>query len=256
MSDCCRDLSNLRCPTVNKYWALCSVCHTLYAPSIIDGSPAAWERVTNTDVIESYAGWIEADGDRAYLEAWPEHGHSPANGSASDSGRVLRGASRGDARQQTLGGVMDGTIAVTKEVAAVTCGHWSWRDDGPCRNPHGYERRIFVEITGPVSTRDERGWLFGFGAFRGLRALCEDTWDHALLIAEDDPALDDMTRVASKFGWRLVICDPTIEGMALTVHQLASRFLELREGVTVTAVTVAESDRNRITYRPQAAGGG
>ncbi|MFQ5569962.1 MAG: 6-pyruvoyl tetrahydropterin synthase family protein [Rhodothermales bacterium] len=85
--------------------------------------------------------------------------------------------------------------------------------EGLCRNLHGHSYRMFVELEGDV---DPRGMLLDFKHLKRALQPLIDTWDHALLVAEDDAVL---RRVARETGWKHVVLpfDTTAENLSLYV---------------------------------------
>ena len=76
-----------------------------------------------------------------------------------------------------------------KRIGPISTGHRQYKDDGHCRWIHGYGR--YVEFTFACNERDERGWVMDFGNLRSVKKWLEDEWDHRLLIANDDPLIDE-----------------------------------------------------------------
>ena len=62
-----------------------------------------------------------------------------------------------------------------------------WRAESHCRYIHGYS--LQVKVTFSSDTIDERNWVVDFGSLKSFKGWLEDTFDHKLLVAEDDPAL-------------------------------------------------------------------
>lgn len=63
-----------------------------------------------------------------------------------------------------------------------------WRAKSHCRFFHGYP--LSFKLTFGADTLDENNWVLDFGGLKPVKAwLCEN-FDHRLLVAEDDPALD------------------------------------------------------------------
>lgn len=63
-----------------------------------------------------------------------------------------------------------------------------WRAESHCRFIHGYALAIKIEFE--ADQLDVRNWVVDFGSLKSLKGLLEDTFDHKLLVAEDDPALE------------------------------------------------------------------
>lgn len=67
----------------------------------------------------------------------------------------------------------------------LSCAFRQWRAESHCRLLHGYALKIHLEF---ASTElDVRNWVVDFGGLKSLKGMFEDTFDHKLLVAEDDP---------------------------------------------------------------------
>ena len=64
------------------------------------------------------------------------------------------------------------------------------RAESHCRLIHGYA--LAIRIVFAASELDVRGWVVDFGSLKSLRQRIEDTFDHKLLVAEDDPMKDQL----------------------------------------------------------------
>lgn len=62
-----------------------------------------------------------------------------------------------------------------------------WRADSHCRLLHGYA--LEIKLTFETDDLDVRNWCVDFGSLKSFKQLLEDTFDHKLLVAEDDPHL-------------------------------------------------------------------
>ena len=68
-----------------------------------------------------------------------------------------------------------------------SCAFRQWRAESHCRFIHGYA--LGFKFTFAAELLDVRGWVVDFGGLKPLRTILEDTFDHKLLVAEDDPAI-------------------------------------------------------------------
>lgn len=59
------------------------------------------------------------------------------------------------------------------------------RADSHCHLLHGYA--LAVKFVFASNELDVRNWVVDFGSLRTLKGMLEDTFDHTLLVAEDDP---------------------------------------------------------------------
>lgn len=72
----------------------------------------------------------------------------------------------------------------------LSCCFRQWRAESHCHYLHGYALK--VTLTFETEELDIRNWAVDFGSLKSLKGWLEDTFDHKLLVAEDDPALDDL----------------------------------------------------------------
>lgn len=63
-----------------------------------------------------------------------------------------------------------------------------WRADSHCRFIHGYALAFRFEFE--ADDLDERNWVVDFGGLKGLKSMLEDTFDHKLIVAKDDPEIE------------------------------------------------------------------
>jgi 6-pyruvoyltetrahydropterin/6-carboxytetrahydropterin synthase len=69
-----------------------------------------------------------------------------------------------------------------------------WRADSHCRFLHGYA--LSFKFVFEADTLDDRNWVTDFGGLKPLKQWLCDTFDHKLVIAEDDPQLDMLASLA------------------------------------------------------------
>lgn len=78
----------------------------------------------------------------------------------------------------------------------LSCAFRQWRADSHCKLIHGYA--LAFKFTFESDTLDVRNWVVDFGGLKSLKGMLEDTFDHTLLVASDDPKKDvilDLDRV-------------------------------------------------------------
>jgi 6-pyruvoyltetrahydropterin/6-carboxytetrahydropterin synthase len=69
----------------------------------------------------------------------------------------------------------------------LSCCFRQWRAESHCRFLHGYA--LEVKLTFSCTELDDRNWTVDFGSLKSFKGWLEDTFDHKLLVAEDDPML-------------------------------------------------------------------
>lgn len=75
-----------------------------------------------------------------------------------------------------------------------SCAFRQWRAQSHCRFIHGYALGFRFEFE--AQQLDTCGWVVDFGGLKSLKALLESTFDHKLLVAEDDPWLPKLKELA------------------------------------------------------------
>ena len=69
----------------------------------------------------------------------------------------------------------------------LSCAFRQWRADSHCRFLHGYA--LAFEFVFESDELDIRNWVVDFGSLKSLKQTLDDTFDHTVLVAEDDPML-------------------------------------------------------------------
>jgi 6-pyruvoyltetrahydropterin/6-carboxytetrahydropterin synthase len=77
----------------------------------------------------------------------------------------------------------------------LTCALRQWSAESHCHLLHGYS--LGFRFTFAAEQLDRRGWVidFGKGGFGAIREWLHATFDHTLLVAEDDPLIDEFRRL-------------------------------------------------------------
>lgn len=65
-----------------------------------------------------------------------------------------------------------------------------WRAESHCRLLHGYALAVRLEFE--ADELDVRNWVVDFGSLKSLKQWLQDTFDHKLLVASDDPKLFEL----------------------------------------------------------------
>ena len=139
-----------------------------------------------------------------------------------------------------------------KRIGPISTGHRQYKADSHCRWIHGYGR--YVEFTFACNERDERGWVMDFGNLRSVKKWLEDEWDHRLLIANDDPLIDEFIVLHNRGAFNLNILPeeygPGIEDSCKYVYDNINPIIkEKTDGrVWIDKVRVYEHDNNWAEY--------
>lgn len=77
----------------------------------------------------------------------------------------------------------------------LSCCFRQWRAESHCALLHGYA--IAVKLTFRANSLDERNWVKDFGGLKDVKEFLKNTFDHKLLVAEDDPEIEQFKRLQS-----------------------------------------------------------
>jgi 6-pyruvoyltetrahydropterin/6-carboxytetrahydropterin synthase len=125
-----------------------------------------------------------------------------------------------------------------------------WRADSHCRLVHGYALAVHVEFS--AEELDVRNWVVDFGGLKSFKQGLEDTFDHKLLVAEDDPKLALFEEMESQGVAEIVIVPATgCEAFARLIYGYAEIWLKdagYGDRVSVEYVRVMEHGANSATY--------
>ncbi len=98
----------------------------------------------------------------------------------------------------------------------LSCVFRQWRAESHCRKLHGYA--LSVKLTFNALSLDENGWVMDFGALKPVKSWLQDNFDHKLLVARDDPHLDEILKIHDKFGFADVVVLSRVGVEAFAYH--------------------------------------
>lgn len=133
----------------------------------------------------------------------------------------------------------------------LSCAFRQWRaTHSHCRFLHGYA--IAVKLVFEAEYVDDRNWVIDFGGLHSIKKMLSDTFDHKLLVAQDDPQLDLICSL-SGLGVADVIVVPAVgcEMFAKMVYDMVSEWLfTAGHGGRVTLVSceVSEHGANSAVF--------
>lgn len=125
-----------------------------------------------------------------------------------------------------------------------------WKAQSHCRFVHGYALAVKFEFE--ADELDVRNWVVDFGSLKSLRSMLENTFDHKLLVAEDDPYKDELCML-SGIGVADVVVVPATgcEAFAQMIFECAEVWL-LDNGYAprckLVSVEVREHGANSAIY--------
>lgn len=74
-----------------------------------------------------------------------------------------------------------------------------WKAQSHCRFLHGYA--LSIKLTFGAAELDENNWVIDFGSLKPIKAWLVDMFDHKMLVAEDDPAREQLEDLATPVEW-------------------------------------------------------
>jgi len=132
-----------------------------------------------------------------------------------------------------------------------------WRADSHCNQVHGYALSFHFEFE--ADTLDARNWVVDFGGLKPLKGLLEDWFDHALLVADDDPQKKHLLKLGDLGLAKITLVEKTgCEGIADFLYNYVNeQFLPTYgwgDRVWCSKVEVRETDSNmamRVGHRSE-----
>jgi 6-pyruvoyltetrahydropterin/6-carboxytetrahydropterin synthase len=119
-----------------------------------------------------------------------------------------------------------------------------------CKYLHGYALCIHIEFA--AQELDERGWVVDFGSLKSFKAMLEATFDHRLLVAENDPDRTSFEHLDSIGLAQIVIVPSTgCESFAKMIYEYGKLWLRdngYAPRVHVLSVEVKEHGANSAFY--------
>lgn len=127
----------------------------------------------------------------------------------------------------------------------IHCGHRVCGHEGKCRNLHGHA--YVIHFTCEADNLDDLGRVIDFGVIKSL--LCqwlEDTWDHRMLIWEQDPMLNPLRTIDPSVV--AVPFNPTAENIAAYLVTKVGPDLLAGTSVRLVRVEVDETSKCSASY--------
>jgi 6-pyruvoyltetrahydropterin/6-carboxytetrahydropterin synthase len=125
-----------------------------------------------------------------------------------------------------------------------------WKAHSHCKLIHGYA--LGFKFVFEADELDARNWVVDFGGLKPLKAILEDTFDHKVVVAEDDPHLDYF-RQGHELGVLELVVVPAggCEKFAEMVYEVTDQWLKdagFAPRVRLVSVEVMEHGANSAIY--------
>lgn len=124
-----------------------------------------------------------------------------------------------------------------------------------CRFIHGYA--LAVKFTFAARELDACNWVVDFGGLKSLKGILEANFDHKLLVAQDDPMLDEL-RALGHLGLAQIIEVPATgcEAFAEMIFEVTEQWLRdagFAPRCWLVSVEVREHGANSAIYSKEPA---
>jgi 6-pyruvoyltetrahydropterin/6-carboxytetrahydropterin synthase len=144
------------------------------------------------------------------------------------------------------------TVTATRRVQ-FCAGHRVHRHESKCRNLHGHNYVALVTAEAPEL--DALGRVIDFGVLKEkVGGWIEEHWDHGFIYWREDmdaaAALREFERYSGEQAKLYILADnPTAENMAAHLGERVCPLVLHGTGVTVTEVTLWETENCHATWR-------
>ena len=135
----------------------------------------------------------------------------------------------------------------TKVIELGSCAFRQWRaTHSHCSKVHGY--RLTAKFIFGCLSLDDKNWAVDFGGLKNLKAVLQYMFDHTMIIAADDPALEDFKKLDEKgvLDLRIMTNGVGVERVAEYCKSVASDMIHEIYGTRcwVESVEVFEHEDN------------
>lgn len=132
----------------------------------------------------------------------------------------------------------------------LSCAFRQWKANSHCHFIHGYA--LSFKFVFQSEVLDSRHWVIDFGGLKALKATLEEHFDHKLLVAKDDPAVDEICMLAGIGVADVRVVDRVgCEAFAHMGFTIAEEWLcdnGLHSRISLVSCEVAEHGANSAVY--------
>jgi len=129
-----------------------------------------------------------------------------------------------------------------------SCAFRQWSADSHCSYIHGYSLGFIITLG--TNELNEKNWVYDFGNFIFLEKWLRDHFDHTLLVATNDPHIDEIKSLENNKIAKIVeVPEISCERFAeMTFNFLHNHFELNGYNVDVLSVEVSEHPGNTAGY--------
>ena len=129
-----------------------------------------------------------------------------------------------------------------------SCAFRQWSADSHCSYIHGYSLGFIITLS--ANKLDEKNWVYDFGNFSFLENWLRDHFDHTLLVAMNDPYIDEIKSLENNKIAKIVeVSEISCERFAEMTFKFLDNHFKLNDyNVEVLSVEVSEHPGNTAGY--------
>ncbi len=132
----------------------------------------------------------------------------------------------------------------------LSCAFRQWAANSHCSKIHGYA--LSFKFVFEAEVLDHTNWVLNFGGLKALKEALIFQFDHKLLVAEDDPEVDEICSLAAIGVADVMVVDRVgCEAFAFMAYTMAEEWLNnngLPHRVKLVSCEVAEHAGNSAVY--------
>lgn len=130
-----------------------------------------------------------------------------------------------------------------------------WRAQSHCRFLHGYA--LSFKLTFEAKKLNDCNWVIDFGGLKTVKSWLQDTFDHKLVIAEDDPAINTLMALSDpdlpegQLADIIILPSVGCEAFAKHVYDYVDNWMMMlghKPRVRLVSVEVCEHEANSAIY--------
>lgn len=134
----------------------------------------------------------------------------------------------------------------------LSCAFRQWKAHSHCRHIHGYALAIKFTFEAKDIDLSCENWVVDFGGLKGLKFMLENTFDHTLLVADDDPFKDELCAFNGLDIAKVIVVEKTgCEAFAKLIYECAGQWLKdagFAPRCQLVSVEVKEHGANSAIY--------
>lgn len=135
-------------------------------------------------------------------------------------------------------------LTCSKTISDIPFAHRQHKHAGHCAQIHGHNWNF--KFTFEASELDECGFVVDFGKLKFLRKYLEETFDHALVLNQSDPALAHLRDSLNGYARIVIVEDCSCEGLLRFLFPILNEMVARQTDgrVRIRRLEIDEDSRN------------